>query len=180
MMTSTLMEFPERLEITLRDGIPAIAWRGGEIARPPKLKPRWPRRQRPMDMISAPGFGRRAFLGGVFSAAAAGSAALGQEMAPAPKPARNPLIYQFKIGEVDAWSISDGHSLMGRGNPLGMMWPEKDRPEMKRWMEERNERMTGIPLYINQQLRRLDRERTLGNLPAGMRSFLADVREGQI
>ena len=102
-----------------------------------------------MDMISAPVSGRRAFLGGVFSAAAAGSAALGQEMKPAPKPARNPLIYQFKIGEVDAWSISDGHSLMGRGNPLGMMWPEKDRPEMKRWMEERSERMDGIPLYIN-------------------------------
>ena len=33
---------------------------------------------------------------------------------------------------------------------------------------------------VSQQLRRLDRERTLGNLPPGMRSFLADVREGQI
>ena len=26
MMTSTLLEFPGRLEITLRDGIPVIAW----------------------------------------------------------------------------------------------------------------------------------------------------------
>jgi hypothetical protein len=33
---------------------------------------------------------------------------------------------------------------------------------------------------VSQQLRRLDRERTLGKLPPGMRSFLAGVREGQM
>lgn len=102
-----------------------------------------------MDLSSAPGFGRRSFLGGVF--AAAGGLAIGQET-PTPeqvKEARNPLVYHFKIGEIDAWSISDGHSLMGKGNPLGMMWPAEDRPLMKTWMEERKEGLDGLPLYIN-------------------------------
>lgn len=100
-----------------------------------------------MDFSSAPGFGRRAFLGGIF--AAAGGTALGQETTPAAaaEPFRNPLVYHFKIGELDAWSISDGHALM-RGS-LGMMWPEEDRPQMKQWMEERRERLDGLPLYIN-------------------------------
>jgi glyoxylase-like metal-dependent hydrolase (beta-lactamase superfamily II) len=102
-----------------------------------------------MEKFSAPGFGRRSFIGGVF--AAAGGIALSQETKTPepPKLARNPLVYQFKIGDIEAWSISDGHSLMGKGNPLGMMWPEEDRPVMKTWMEEHNERMEGIPLYIN-------------------------------
>ncbi len=102
-----------------------------------------------MDTISAPGFGRRAFLGGTFAAVGGLAIAQEQKTVAAPSIARNPLIYHFKIGEIDAWSISDGHSLMGKGNPLGMMWPEEDRPQMKSWMEERNEHMDGIPLYIN-------------------------------
>jgi glyoxylase-like metal-dependent hydrolase (beta-lactamase superfamily II) len=102
-----------------------------------------------MEIFSPATLGRRGFLGGVI--AAAGGMALAQEtQSQAPPPiARNPLIYQFKIGDIEAWSVSDGHSLMGKGNPLGMMWPEEDRPSMKSWMEHRNERLDGLPLYIN-------------------------------
>jgi glyoxylase-like metal-dependent hydrolase (beta-lactamase superfamily II) len=100
-----------------------------------------------MDPFPASGFGRRAFLGGVF--AAAGGSVLAQETKPAavPDPLRNPLAYHFKIGEFDAWSISDGHMLF-RG-PLDLMWPREDQPQMKEWLENRGERMDGIPLYVN-------------------------------
>jgi hypothetical protein len=100
-----------------------------------------------MDPFPASGFGRRAFLGGVF--AAAGSSVLAQDSKPAaaPDPLRNPLAYHFKIGEFDAWSISDGHMLF-RG-PLDLMWPREDQPQMKEWLENRGERMDGIPLYVN-------------------------------
>ena len=60
------------------------------------------------------------------------------------KPARNPRVYHFKIGEIDAWSISDGHMLFR--DPLNLMWPEEDRPQMKTWLEERGEsRMADFP-----------------------------------
>jgi glyoxylase-like metal-dependent hydrolase (beta-lactamase superfamily II) len=101
-----------------------------------------------MVSFSSSGFGRRAFLGGVL-AAAAGGKVLGQEARPAaaPDPLRNPLVYQFKIGEFDAWSISDGHMLF-RG-PLDLMWPREDQPQMREWLESHGERMDGIPLYVN-------------------------------
>ena len=66
---------------------------------------------------------------------------------PSLQPHRNPRIYHFKIGEFDAWSISDGHMLFR--NPLNLMWPEEDRPAMKTWLEQRGERLDGLPLYIN-------------------------------
>jgi glyoxylase-like metal-dependent hydrolase (beta-lactamase superfamily II) len=103
-----------------------------------------------MENQSAPGFGRRAFLGGVFAAAAAGGVAIGQESKPPaekPKSHRNPLIYQFKIGEFDAWSISDGH-LLFRG-ALDLMWPPEEHPQMKDWLVNHGERLDGIPLYVN-------------------------------
>lgn len=92
--------------------------------------------------------GRRRFLAGAF-AAAAGGVVLGQNpAAPAViKPQRNATVYQFKIGELDAWSISDGHMLF-RG-PLDLMWPPDDRPQMKEWLVNHGERMDGIPLYVN-------------------------------
>ena len=105
------------------------------------------RNPHPMEITSAAALGRRAFLGGVL--AATGSRAIAQEAAvKSPEtPFTNPNVYHFKIGELDAWSISDGHALM-RGS-LGMMWPEADRPQMQEWMENRRERMDGLPLYIN-------------------------------
>lgn len=102
-----------------------------------------------IENFSLPGIGRRAFLGSTLAAVGGLASAQEPKTQVAPLAGRNPLIYHFKIGELDAWSISDGHLLMGRGNPLGMMWPPEDRPEMKTWMEARNEHLDGIPLYIN-------------------------------
>jgi glyoxylase-like metal-dependent hydrolase (beta-lactamase superfamily II) len=94
------------------------------------------------------GFGRRAFLGGVL---AAGGAALARAQVEKPgagvSPARNPLVYHFKIGGFDAWSISDGSLHFGEG--LALMWPEEERPQMKQWLEERGESTEKLPLYIN-------------------------------
>ncbi len=101
-----------------------------------------------MDMENpAQAFGRRAFLGSFL--AAGGGMAMAQESKPAaaPQAPRNPIIYQFKIGEFDAWSISDGHALFN--GALKMMWPREAHPEMQRWLEDRGERLDGIPLYIN-------------------------------
>jgi glyoxylase-like metal-dependent hydrolase (beta-lactamase superfamily II) len=102
------------------------------------------------------GTGRRAFLGGVLAAAGATAVASGQPRVAIPDPRRNPLVYHFKIGELDAWSISDGHALM-RGS-VDMMWPAEDRPEMRKWMEDRSERLDGLPLYINILVIRRGRE----------------------
>ena len=110
-----------------------------------------------MDSSSAPGVGRRAFLSGVL-AAAAGGVALGEDAKPPapPKVHANALVYQFKIGEFDAWSISDGHMLF-RG-PLDLMWPPDARPQMKEWLEIHGERMDGIPLYVNILVVRIGKE----------------------
>lgn len=108
------------------------------------------------DQPSSPGLGRRAFLGGVL--AAAGGVALGREAhaLPAAKPQRNPLVYHFRIGQIDAWSISDGHLLFR--NPLDLMWPKEERGEMREWLEARRERLDGMALYINVLLIRLASE----------------------
>jgi len=108
-----------------------------------------------IETSSTPGFVRRAFLGGVF--AAAGGAVLAQDAkpAPAPKVHGNALVYQFKIGEFDAWSISDGHMLF-RG--IDLMWPPAAHPEMKDWLESHGERMDGIPLYVNILVVRIGKE----------------------
>jgi glyoxylase-like metal-dependent hydrolase (beta-lactamase superfamily II) len=117
--------------------------------------------QRMNDSSKAPGFGRRSFLGGVL-AAAAGVTAGGKVLAQEPKKdasgktISNPLVYQFKIGEFDAWSISDGH-LLFRG-PLDLMWPQDAHPEMKDWLTSHHERMDGIPLYVNILVVRIGKE----------------------
>ncbi len=109
---------------------------------------------------SKPGFGRRLFLSGVL--AAAGATASGKVFAQEPKKdasgktITNPLVYQFSIGELDAWSISDGHMLMGRA--LDLMWPREAQPEMKDWLLERGERLDGIPLYVNILVVRIGKE----------------------
>ena len=109
-----------------------------------------------MESISAPAVGRRAFLGGVFAAAGGVAMAREEDAAAKPKVHGNPLVYQFKIGEFDAWSISDGHMLF-RG-ALDLMWPREDHPEMKEWLEVRGERLDGIPLYVNILVVRIGKE----------------------
>jgi glyoxylase-like metal-dependent hydrolase (beta-lactamase superfamily II) len=80
----------------------------------------------------------------------------------------NPRIYHFRIGEIDAWSISDGHLLFR--NPLELMWPEADRPAMKSWLETHGERLDGIPLYINILLIRVGSEYAIFDAGFGSRS----------
>jgi len=96
---------------------------------------------------------RREFLGAA-AFALAGLAAmnvrLGAQEAPKPAPTKrppNPFVYKFKIGEIEAFSISDGHMLFREG--LNLMWPEADRPVMKDAMVFNRERLDALPLYVN-------------------------------
>lgn len=105
--------------------------------------------------MSEHSWSRRTFL--------ASSAALLAQLRPAQaeQPAvvaafRNPHIYRFQIGEIEAFSISDGHSLIRPA--MGMMHPESDRPQMQETLEKSFERIDGIPLYVNILVLRKGRE----------------------
>ena len=93
---------------------------------------------------------RREFLG---SAALVFAGIGGSRLAAAPaslariKHPPNPFVYKFKIGAIDAFSISDGHMLFKKG--LDLMWPEADRPQMKAALEFNRERLDALPLYVN-------------------------------
>lgn len=65
----------------------------------------------------------------------------------APKCPPNPYVYQFNIGAIEAFSISDGHMLFEQG--LDLMWPEADRPKMKDALSFNRERLDALPLYVN-------------------------------
>lgn len=90
---------------------------------------------------------RRGFVG----TALAGMAALtAKSSAQAPEPARgfrDPFVYRFKIGEVEAFSISDCD--LGFREGLDLMWPVEKRAEMKEEMERHGERLDVLPLYVN-------------------------------
>ena len=95
---------------------------------------------------------RREFLGAAaftLAGLAAGSARLAAQDAPkAPvKRPPNPYVYKFKIGAIEAFSISDGHMLFREG--LNLLWPEADLPKMKESMVFNRERLDALPLYIN-------------------------------
>ena len=60
---------------------------------------------------------------------------------------RNPWIYHFKIGNIDAWSISDGYMKIGKG--LNLMHPESERPNMAQTLKDHSEPLDHIPLYVN-------------------------------
>lgn len=104
---------------------------------------------------AAPLTSRRQFLG--TTAAALGALSLPRALVgadakePAPIAAspktRNPLTYHFSIGEIEAWSISDGHMLFREG--LNLMWPESDRPAMRDDLVSHGERTDALPLYVN-------------------------------
>lgn len=104
-----------------------------------------------MNPSGSPEISRRGFVG----AALAGMAALGVGAAPqamasdaAAAPAfRDPYIYRFRIGTLEAFSISDCN--LGFREGLGLMWPEEARPKMKDEMERHGERLDSIPLYVN-------------------------------
>jgi glyoxylase-like metal-dependent hydrolase (beta-lactamase superfamily II) len=97
--------------------------------------------------MDSPDLSRRGFVG----TALAGMAALtAKSSAQAPEPAkgfRDPFVYRFKIGELEAFSISDCD--LGFREGLDLMWPVEKRPAMKAEMEHHGERLDVLPLYVN-------------------------------
>ena len=132
------------------------AKREGNGEDPEKLVEARRRKQRTLDSPTAPGFGRRAFLGGALAAAGGMAMAQDAKLAPQPKVHGNALVYQFKIGGFHAWSISDGHLLFL--GPLDLMWPREGQPQMKEWLEIHGEWMDGIPLDVNILVVRMGKE----------------------
>lgn len=103
-----------------------------------------------MPSLPAPALSRRHFL--ATAATALTAAALPRplsaaEPVPAPGAPRNGFTYRFAVGEIEAWSISDGHMLFREG--LGLMWPEADRPAMRTDLIAHGERTDALPLYVN-------------------------------
>ena len=93
---------------------------------------------------------RRHFVGAaVAGMAAAGGRVGAEERAAEPAKAgfRNPYVYKFKIGELEAFSISDCHLAFREG--LGLMWPEEERPMMLEELVRHGEATDALPLYVN-------------------------------
>lgn len=91
---------------------------------------------------------RREFLSSALLVAAAFSQQAKAEEKLLEKKFRNPNIYQFFIGDIEAFSISDGESLI-RSEDLSVMYPAEDRGKMVAALEENFERKDGVPLYVN-------------------------------
>ncbi len=93
---------------------------------------------------------RRHFLGATTAALIAATLprSFAASEAPAkPVPSRNAFSYRFAIGDIEAYSISDGSMLLREG--LDLMWPEAARPAMKTDLATRGERTDALPLYVN-------------------------------
>ena len=93
---------------------------------------------------------RRQFLTASGLVAATGIVGIPKLSAQEPKPDvdfKNPWVYHFKIGELDAWSISDGFLKIGAG--LSIMYPEVERENMANALKDHSEPLDHIPLYVN-------------------------------
>jgi len=99
---------------------------------------------------------RRQFLGTAGATVAAallpqttwGAESKSPVVAPAvPTKPRNAFTYRFAIGEIEAWSISDGHMVFREG--LNLMWPDTERAKMREDLVAHGERTDGLPLYVN-------------------------------
>ena len=116
---------------------------------------------------STSGLGRRAFLGGAL-ASVGGLALAGRGDAQAASgEGRNPFVYHFRIGDIDAWSISDGY--MSFRDPLALMWPQEQRGGMREWLESRRERVDLMTMYINVLVIRIGSEVVLFDAGFGPR-----------
>ncbi|MBK1829193.1 MBL fold metallo-hydrolase [Verrucomicrobiaceae bacterium R5-34] len=93
----------------------------------------------------SPGFSRRHFLS--LSAMAAGACCAAPAQSLAATSPKNPWIYHFKIGELEAWSISDGFMKIGQG--LKLMYPEDERDAMATALKQHSEPLDHLPLYVN-------------------------------
>ena len=99
----------------------------------------------------APDLSRRHFV----TAAIAGLPLLGRDSSharespdmPAPLTFRQPFVYKFNIGSIEAWSISDCDLAFREG--LDLMHPESERPAMRQEMIRHGESLDSIPLYVN-------------------------------
>jgi glyoxylase-like metal-dependent hydrolase (beta-lactamase superfamily II) len=95
-------------------------------------------------------FSRRGFLGTTLLGAGLAGWAGGKTNAAETKESadfRNPFVYRFKIGEFEAFSISDGHLPISEG--LEIMWPQEDRDAMTDALKEHGEAVDQMPLFIN-------------------------------
>lgn len=99
---------------------------------------------------------RRGFVSGSL----AGLAGLGSGRVMAAGPGnhagRNPSVYHFRIGDVDAWSISDASLELGEG--LNLMWPREAHPRMMNLLEAHGIGSGPLPLYVNILVIRTGRE----------------------
>jgi glyoxylase-like metal-dependent hydrolase (beta-lactamase superfamily II) len=101
--------------------------------------------------MPAPLPSRRQFLGSAAAALAAATlprtSLAAETSAPAVAKPRNAFAYRFAIGDIEAWSISDGHMLFKEG--LNLMWPDTDRTQMRDNLVAHGERTDALPLYVN-------------------------------
>jgi glyoxylase-like metal-dependent hydrolase (beta-lactamase superfamily II) len=95
-----------------------------------------------MDKVS-----RRKFMGAALAGTAALTAKTDAQASGKETPFRNPFVYRFKIGELEAFSISDCDIGMREG--LDLMWPEEARAKMKEEMLRSGETPGPLPLYAN-------------------------------
>lgn len=106
---------------------------------------------------------RRRFLGvsalGLAALPGARAATPSPESRPAAFPSKTPgkpYVYPFRIGSIEAWSISDGHALFN--DRVDKMHPPSERPRMVAELAAHGERSDGIPLYVNVLVLRRGRE----------------------
>ena len=90
---------------------------------------------------------RRGFVGTALAGMAALTARTSAQAPADAAPFRDPFVYRFKIGDIEAFSISDCDLNLGEG--LGLMWPEEERPRMKAEMDRHGETPGPIALYVN-------------------------------
>jgi glyoxylase-like metal-dependent hydrolase (beta-lactamase superfamily II) len=69
----------------------------------------------------------------------------------------NPYIYEFSIGDFEAWSVSDGYGTFMQG-VTNKMWPPAERAEMSKALTAIGERPDDMTLYVNILLLRKGKE----------------------
>tara|TARA_R110002049_G_scaffold308602_7_gene513104 strand:+ start:609 stop:1637 length:1029 start_codon:yes stop_codon:yes gene_type:complete len=79
---------------------------------------------------------------------------------------KNPYIYSFQIGGLEAWSISDGFMKFDEG--LKLMAPDSRHSVMKQALEDNREAIDFLPMYINILVVRKNKEVIIFDAGYGM------------